>query len=319
MRQAWAVCCVLVLMMPASVRRVVAQANDAAPEDGAPYSLRVSVDEVMLTFHAADAHGLPINDLKANELTLLDNGKPPRKILDFQVQKDFPIHAGILMDTSGSMRRYLAGDQMIAGKFAQRLLRQKSDKAFVMGFGRFTESLQPWTSDATEIAAGIRSVGASAKDPVGGTAIFDTILRVCFNQFGEANHDASGNMILLFSDGEDNASHAYLKAAVDMCQRSNTAIYVFHVGTKGDFGSTGPATLAELTSETGGRVFEDDGSEAEIDSDLRTIEANLRNQYRLVYRPAQLNHDGSFHRITLEMPDGVANVAIRSGYYAPAR
>jgi hypothetical protein len=52
---------------------------------------------------------------------------------------------------------------------------------------------------------------------------------------------------------------------------------------------------------------------------LRTIEANLRNQYRLVYRPAELQHDGSFHRIALIAPDRVDRVTIRSGYYAPKR
>lgn len=30
-----------------------------------------------------------------------------------------------------------------------------------------------------------------------------------------------------------------------------------------------------------------------------------------------LQHDGSFHRITLETPDRVATATIRSGYYAP--
>ncbi|HEY5214071.1 MAG TPA: VWA domain-containing protein, partial [Acidobacteriaceae bacterium] len=82
------------------------------------------------------------------------------------------------------------------------------------------------------------------------------------------------------------------------------------------FGS-GPSTLASLTSETGGRVFRDADTDADIFADLRAIEANLRNQYRLVYRPANLQHDGSFHRITLVTPDRVATTTIRPGYYAP--
>ena len=112
------------------------------------------------------------------------------------------------------------------------------------------------------------------------------------------DHSASGNFILLFSDGEDNASHADLKQAVDMCQRANTAIYAFRVESKYS-SSSGPKTLAELTSQTGGRVFFDDDSDMGIYNDLRTIEADLRNQYRLVYKPENLKHDGSFHRIDL--------------------
>ena len=79
----------------------------------------------------------------------------------------------------------------------------------------------------------------------------------------------------------------------------------------------GPKTLAELASKSGGRVFYDDDSDAAIYSDLRMIEADLRNQYRLIYNPAELKHDGSFHRIELRGPERVESIAIRAGYYAP--
>jgi hypothetical protein len=81
--------------------------------------------------------------------------------------------------------------------------------------------------------------------------------------------------------------------------------------------------LAELASKSGGRVFYDDDSDAAIYSDLQIIEANLRNQYRLVYTPAELKRDGSFqrdgsfHRVELEVPQRVGSIAIRAGYYAP--
>jgi hypothetical protein len=50
-------------------------------------------------------------------------------------------------------------------------------------------------------------------------------------------------------------------------------------------------------------------------SDLRKIESNLRHQYRLISKPAQLKHDDSFHRIQLHTPDGVDHLTIRTGYY----
>jgi VWFA-related protein len=179
--------------------------------------------------------------------------------------------------------------------------------------------IQPWTNDSTALVAGLRKVMAGKENPRGGTNIFDTLYRACFYEFGRIDHAASGNFILLFSDGEDNASHASLQEAVDICQRNNVAIYAFR--TEADSGpfSAGPKTLADLTSETGGRVFYNDDSEARIWNDLRTIEADLRNQYHLVYKPSDLKHDGSFHRIELVTPDRVDSVRIRSGYYAPAR
>jgi Ca-activated chloride channel homolog len=76
--------------------------------------------------------------------------------------------------------------------------------------------------------------------------------------------------------------------------------------------------LLELASETGGRVFHDNASEAEICEGLRTIEGDLRNQYQLVYRSEELKHDGSFHGIALIGPERLHTITVRSGYYAPA-
>jgi Ca-activated chloride channel family protein len=318
MRRPWIVCCLLLLTLFAHARRIGLQTNAAAAQSGTTYGLSVSVDEVSLTFHAADVHGLPITDLKLGELSILDKGKAPRRVLVFQSLQDYPIRAGILMDTSDSMREHLAGNRAISVKYAQRVLRQQTDQAFVMDFGYLSKVTQPWTNDPNALTVGIRRVSASGDKGIRGTAIFDAVYRACLNQVGHIDHAASGNFILLFSDGEDNAGLISMKDAVDICQRSNTAIYAFRADSKSSFFSIGPKTLADLASETGGRVFYGNDSEAEIDNDLRTIEGDLRNQYRLVYRPAELKHDGSFHRIELKVPEPVDSINIRSGYYAPA-
>ena len=82
--------------------------------------------------------------------------------------------------------------------------------------------------------------------------------------------------------------------------------------------SDGPKTLMQLASQTGGRVFKNEGSDEEIYDDLRIIEADLHDQYRLVYQPAELKHDGSFHRVKLKSPERVESIVVRAGYYAPA-
>ncbi len=311
-------CGLLVLALFACTRRTDSQTN-AAAESVPSFGLRVSVDEVSLTFHAADVHGFPINDLKLDELSLLDNGKPPRKILAFQSLQNFPIRAGILMDTSDSMAETRSRDRGIAIKYAQQLLRRQTDQAFVINFDLLSRVAQPWTNDPNALAEGIRNrnVSAGGRGRNGGTAIFDTIYGACLNQFGHIDNAASGNFILLFTDGEDNASHAPLKLAIDICQRTNTAIYAFHPEPKSGF-SEGWKILSELASETGGRVFHDDDSDAMIYDDLRMIEADLRNQYRLVYKPPELKQDGSFHRVELKAPERVGSINIRSGYYAPS-
>jgi Ca-activated chloride channel family protein len=317
MRLPWIICGLFFFTPFASAPRTCAQTDVATAQNAPRYNLSIAVDEVSLTFHAADAHGLPINDLKLDELRIFDNEKPPRKILAFQSLENFPIRAGFLLDTSDSVEGYLPRNRAISIEYAQQLLRQQTDLAFVMDFNSLAEVAQPWTSNPAALTAGIRRFTKYGESRIGGTAIFSAIYQACLNQFDKIDHAPSGNFILLFSDGEDNASRADLKQAVDMCQRANTAIYAFRVESPYS-SSSGPKTLAELTSQTGGRVFFDDDSDVGIYNDLRTIEADLRNRYHLIYKPEALKHDGSFHKIDLLGPERAGNIIVRSGYYAPA-
>jgi VWFA-related protein len=276
------------------------QTRETPAQREGTYSLSVAVNEVSLTFHAEDAQGLPVNDLKLDELSLLDNGKAPRGILAFQLMQDFPIRAGILIDTSESMERGLSSNREISIEYAQKLLRQRTDQAFVMDFGRLSNIIQHWTRDPNVLIAGIRRVAAQRR--VAGTAIFDTLYRACVYQFGKIDHAASANFILLFSDGEDNGSSLSLKEAVDACQRNDTAIYSFRMDSDNSFGSSGPRTLSELSSETGGRAFPEAAPESGMYKKISSrYRADLRNHIDDL-QAGELKHNGSFHRIELKAP-----------------
>jgi VWFA-related protein len=275
-----------------------------------PYSLTVAVDEVEITFHPLDARGLPVTDLRLDELRVLDNGRPPRRTVLFEALRDLPIRAGILLDTSASMAQNRPLEQNIASLYTQRILDQKTDQAFVMSFGKRFETRQTWSNNPAALTVAIQHSGTAPST----TAIFDALYAACRYKFGKLGHAASGNFILLFSDGEDDASFLILQDAVTACQQTNTAIYSFGADSQSQSGSH---ILFQLASLTGGRVFRDSGSAEEIDDDLRLIQANLRNQYRLVYNPAELKRDGAFHTVVLLPPDRVAAIYARTGYYAP--
>jgi Ca-activated chloride channel family protein len=306
----------LILFCFCPANHISPSANIAEAQSVSPYTLRIPVDEVSFTFHAADVHGLSITDLKLDELSLLDNGKPPRRLLALYPLQGHPIRAGILIDTSESMEKDLSGNRAIAIKATQRMLRQTSDQAFVMDFGYTWKIAQQWTSDPAALASGIRNIVAGRANPLGGTALFDAIFRTCLYDFGDIDHTASGNFILLFSDGEDNSSHSSAQETIKICQRSNTAIYAFRAEPRPGFYSSGPGNLAQLAAQTGGRVFPGPSSDDEVDHDLRAIESDLRNQYRIVFKPAEWQQDGSFHRIQLTVPERVERLTIPSGYYA---
>jgi VWFA-related protein len=292
---------------------VLAGSAQVAP-DTPPYNLRVSVDEVELTFHATDRNGAFVNNLSAEELRILDNGRPPRRTVLFESLRDLPIRAGILIDTSSSMEGNRMEDQSIAVAYAQRILARKSDQAFVMSFGRRSEVRQIWSSDPAALTQAIYRSGISPST----TAIYDAVYAACRNQFGKLDHARTGNFILLFTDGEDDASSFPVRAVVDMCQQTNTSIYAFRADSGVNF-SSGPRNLSELASLTGGHVFRDNASAVEIEDDLHIIQENLRNQYRLIYNPEDLKRDGTFHNVVILPPVRVVTVNARLGYYAPAK
>jgi Ca-activated chloride channel family protein len=295
--------CLAGLLLPAQYLR---------PQEAPAYRLKVAVDEVEVTFHASDAHGHAVTDLQPDDVRALDNGRPARRVVLLESLRDLPIRTGIMLDTSASMEQHHEANQAIANEYLLRLLNRKLDSAFVMSFGQRFQMRQPWSNDPAALTTAVQRSGFVPST----TAIFDAIYAACRYQFGRLDHAATGNFILLFFDGEDDASFLTLEDAANMCQHTNTAIYAFRSeGPNAD--PEGFRTIARLASLTGGHVFPAVDSPREIDEDLAIIQANLRNQYRLVYNPVDLKSDGAFHTIVLLTPDRVATVQTRSGYYAP--
>lgn len=295
------------------------QARPHADEDGGTYRLKLPVDEVVVTFHAADANGRSVNDLKASEIKIWDNGVPPRRIVAFDAYLNRALAVHILIDTSESMAANLPRAKLIAQWYAKNYFRLGHDVASVLPFAYTTQRSATSTNDSDllgEIVVGVKPGGLN---PLPGTAIFDAIFKECFYASGEPAPAATGRFILLFSDGEDNAGQTTIDEALRACQQSNTSIYALRFLSPGDDNSTGPKTLEELAAKTGGAVFPADNSDADTLNDLRTIDSQMRDQYRLVYNPTNLKHDGAFHEIEIQPPDRVSRVDVRSGYYAPVQ
>lgn len=281
------------------------------------YTFQVQVNEVTLPFRATDGNGRPVEDLRLADLDLTDNKKAPRRVLSFSHLADQPIRIGFLLDASasiGSDSLYLSQD--IATLFAHELLRPATDDAFVSWFDFDQTFLTGWTNDPPAIESALSTIGGGRRSRMGGTAIFDALYRGIRNEIAQQTTAArNSNAILLFSDGDDNDSHARLDDVINICQRTNTAIYVFSSNPKSKF-AEGEKTLRQLASQSGGRVFFDRDTPS-IREDLRTIEQELRDYYLIVYRPVALKPNGAFHNIRLQSLRRDVEISARSGYYAP--
>ena len=249
-------------------------------------------------------------------MQLFDNGKLQNRTAAFHEYRDLPIRVGFLLDNSPSMQSQLDRSQMIASQLIKDFFRQRSDRAFTMGFGLETRVSQDWTEDADSVSKGIEASLAKEASESDGTAMFDAIYKACRDKFSPETENLTGNFMLLFTDGEDTASHVWEREAVDMCQRARTAIYVFIPEWKAR-ASRGQQILEDLVSQTGGRVFYE--SRQSVHESLALAVSDMRYQYELIYSPPGLKRDGAFHHIKMNCKVAHAQIQVRSGYYAYAK
>jgi Ca-activated chloride channel homolog len=289
-------------------------APSQAQNDEQLFTLTLGVDEVSLTFHVMDNHGNSIDDLPLSKFQLWDEGTELHRFSGFHFYRDLPVRAGFLFDASGSMEENLRFNEYVANLYASKMLRRGKDRAFVMDFGTDVRLAQDWTDDPNAIAAAIQSI---SEEDFGHsvTALFDSLYKACRDRWSPSKQEITGNFILLFTDGIDDASHARLKDTIDMCQRTRTSIYIFTNQWNLRGSSPGVKTLEALSSESGGRIFLKPSKE-QIAKDVDILDNDLRTQYLLDFMPPKLIRNGSYHRLKLKCGVTGSSVLVRSGYYA---
>jgi VWFA-related protein len=298
---------------------VQAPGGAQAPATDSPgYSMNVTVNEVAITFHAADAHGLPVLDLKPSELDVFDNEQGPGHVVSMQLLRNRSIRVALILDTSGSVSSQISRSRAEAQEAVPTLLVQATDEGTVLAFDRSRRVVQGWTNQTGKLLASIADIGPNVHNKVDGSSVYDTLFNTCFFDFGKGASPPAANVILLFSDGVDTSSHMTAKAAIDRCRQSQTAVYVFRSKSISEPSSLGTSTLLLLTEQTGGRLFYADDAEGDIRNDIKAVESDLRSVYYLLYRPKTLLRDGAFHKIVLVGPQRVAQIMGTSGFYGPS-
>jgi VWFA-related protein len=282
-----------------------------SPQNDEPVTtLQVQVNEVNLIFTVIDKHGKFITGLKRENFGLLDDGRPPTAVLRFTQQTNLPLRVGIMLDTSSSIRQRFQFEQDSAIEFLLQIL-HLNDRAFVEGFDIETDVAQDFTNNVDLLNQGIRKLR-----PGGGTALFDALYKTCKNQMLPLQETgAVRRALILVSDGDDNYSRVQESDAIKMCQRADTIVYTISTNISPSK-DKGDEVLKAISDATGGQAFYPTKLE-DVAIGFRNIEEELRSQYHLVYRPADLRMDGSFRTIYLQANDPRYKVRAQKGYFSP--
>lgn len=125
-------------------------------------------------------------------------------------------------------------------------------------------------------------------------------------------------VIVVVTDGVDNASMISLEKLVMVAQQSGVLIYAVGLLNEEDRRDAKKAQreLQALVQATGGDAFFPKDL-SEVDSIAQEVARDIRNQYTIVYSPSDNSLDGKYREIKIAVnAPGHPTVHTRSGYYA---
>jgi Ca-activated chloride channel homolog len=276
--------------------------------------IRVGINEVNVVFTVTDKHGKRVTDLKQKDFRFVDDNKPATEIRSFHAETNLPLQVGLLIDASSSVRDRFKFEQESAIEFLNQTVRKRYDQAFVVGFDATPEVTQDFTDDTEKLARGVRELR-----PGGGTALYDALYYACRDKLLKAPQiGPSRRAIILLSDGEDNQSHVTREESIEMAQRAEAIIYTISTNVSGSKGA-GDKVLERMADATGGRAFFP-FQIREVSNAFAEIQEELRSQYAVSYKPADLKADGHFRTIEIVAVDRKNfRVRARRGWYAPVQ
>jgi VWFA-related protein len=283
--------------------------SQTAPEsDKGPAIFSTDTRLVVLQATVQDKTGKLVTTLPQSAFEVYEDGKlQPIKLFK---REDVPVSMGIIVDNSGSMR----DKRQKVESAALALVKESNpeDEVFIVNFNDEAYLDMDFTSNIKEMEQGLTKI-----DSRGGTAMRDAIRMSIDHLKEKAKKDKK--VLLVITDGNDNASQVSLENMVKASQDSGTLIYA--IGLLGEEerreANKAKKALSILTEATGGQVFFPKDA-SEVDRIAHQVARDLRNQYTIGYTPLNTALDGTYRTVKV-----IANgpnhptVRTRSGYYAP--
>lgn len=275
-------------------------------------TFKARADLVVVHATVEDRRGAAVPGLDASHFRIYEDNYPQTISLFSTV--DAPASIGLLIDNSTSM--VAKRERVIASAVHFAELSNPDDEIFVLAFNEHVrEAWAPRVIADSDIGT-LRATLLQRISARGKTALFDA-LHVGLDRLRAAEH--ARQVLVLVSDGGDNASRTGREETLARVRASNAMIYtvMLHdpVDRDGD-----PRLLKTLAEETGGETFRPRTVD-EVPDALAHIARDIRASYTLGYVPTNTARDGAMRhlRVVARHPDGrTLAVRARGGYLAPA-
>ena len=279
------------------------------------------------TFSVRRANGMLVGGLTQDDFQITEDGVPQR-IAFFGRENDLPLTLGLIVDVSDSQSRFIKRHHKDIERFLTTVL-GPHDEAFTICFGNHLRLTNDTSSSIPAIITGLQRFDKGDRDfpelapedkrdaqSGGGTALYDAIYYGVHQKLAVTT--GRRRALILFTDGEENASAHDLLDTIGAAQDADTLVYAIRY-TDGENRLTpharqGIAALHHLSSETGGADF--DALHMDMSEAFEQIAQELRSLYSVAYHSTNHARDGVFHKVVITATDPSYKVRAKTGYYA---
>jgi Ca-activated chloride channel homolog len=297
-----------------------AQSQTGAPQgvgvgkierQGGKYTLRTDAYEVRLNATVLDGSGRSIQTLDKSAFSVYEDGVP-QTIASFR-HEDLPVSLGLLIDSSGSMYDKRTAVDKASLDFVK--LSNPEDEEFLVDFSWEAFIDQDFTNNLDKLQQGLGYIKSS-----GGTAIYDALVASADYLSKNAKHPKQ--VLLVITDGEDNASSATLEQTIRRIQDlDGPVIYcvglLFGEDTDKRESRHARRVLETLAEQTGGAAYFPK-SVNQVDEVAAEVAKDIRTQYTISYHSTKSPTLGGYREVHVEAKAkgmGRLSVRTRSGYY----
>jgi Ca-activated chloride channel family protein len=289
------------------------QAGEITKENGR-FTLRAEASEVRLNASVVDSSGRTVDALTEDAFHVYEDGVL-EKIVGFR-HEDLPVSLGILIDSSGSM--YDKRPAVDAASLNLVKLSNPQDEAFLVDFSSEAYIDQDFTSSIAKLQQGLSYIKSS-----GGTALYDAVIASA--DYLSKNAKRPKQVLLIVTDGDDNASSATLESTIRRVQDlDGPAIYCIGL-LFGDDVSHSEAkhsreVLTELAEQTGGQAYFPKALR-DVDGIAQEVAQDIRTQYTIEYHSTKPPSLGGYRTIHVEAKEkGYRGLTVRTrtGYFPKA-
>jgi VWFA-related protein len=262
--------------------------------NGPQTTFRSRVDSVR--FDAlVTADGQTVTGLTAEDFEVRDNGA--LQTVTLLGTGSLPLDVILTLDISASLpAERLDALRAASGELLGAL--DHADRAALITFSHAVRRAQALTADVALVRGALQ-----AATPSGATSLVDAMYAaIAMVEPGERR-----TLAIVFSDGIDTASWLQPEQVIRAAQLSETVVYA--VSTAPTWQT--PAALRDVTSATGGRLFEVD-SKALSKSFVRILD-EFRQRYVLSYTLPGAPSQG-WHRLDVRVKKRGTTVKARTGY-----